>query len=295
MDNQIPGPSPHSDAYAQYVIDIGSQFALNPNQIERLIPEISRAVAESRGFLISPYTSNAIEMTIIYAIYNSITFQNIIAFGVHEGHHAIETIRYMNSYELNPDIEDEDENIQGLDDITYEDIECSTAMTTPIVVVTGAPELSHRRHLVPFVIIPPAPNADTRHYPFWQEALIHEIVHHVTGSSDPGSREQRLGPTELLARRVADEMDWAIPLFTAYNSPERENAIRERDFQSLMHTLHRNPRVREQIMHRIANIGDGVEGPADFSDIHEEDEISELELPQPNFNVHPLPDFSFKG
>ncbi|HGJ5879512.1 MAG TPA: M85 family metallopeptidase, partial [Arsenophonus nasoniae] len=111
----------------------------------------------------------------------------------------------------------------------------------------------------------------------------------------PLSNEQRLGPTELLARQVADDMDWAIPLFTSYNAPERVNAIRERDFQSLRHTLHRNPRVSEQVMHRLADIGDGIERPVDFSDIHEEDEIAELELPQPNFNVNPLPHFSFKG
>ncbi|HGJ5854934.1 M85 family metallopeptidase [Arsenophonus nasoniae] len=293
MNNEICRSSPSDDAYAQYIISVGSQFNLSPNQIERIIPEISRAVAESRGFLISPYTSNAIELTIIYAIYNSITFQNIIAFGVREGHHSIESIRYQNQYQLNHAVENED--IEELNDVTFEHIECSTATTTPIVVQTEASERSYRRHLVPCVNISPAPNAHTSLYPFWQEALIHEIIHHVTGSGDPSSNEQRMGPTELLARQVADDMDWVIPLFTSYNAQERVNAIRERDFQSLRHTLHRNPRVSEQVMHRLADIGDGIERPVDFSDIHEEDEIAELELPQPNFNVNPLPHFSFKG
>ncbi|HGJ5882581.1 M85 family metallopeptidase [Arsenophonus sp.] len=286
MNNQISRPSHTDDAYVQYVLSVGSQFSLNPNQIQRIIPEISRAVAESRGLLISPYTSNAIELTIIYTIYNSITFQNIIAFGVHEGHHSIESIRYQNQYQLNPAVENED--IEELNDVTYEHIECATAATTPIVVQTEASERSYRRHLVPCVNISPAPNANTAHYPFWQEALIHEIIHHVTGSGDPLSNEQRLGPTELLARQVADDMDWAIPLFTSYNAPERVNAIRERDFRSLLHTLHRNRTVRDRIMHRLADIGDGVESEVDFSDIHEEDEITELELPQPNFHVNHL-------
>lgn len=70
--------------------------------------------------------------------------------------------------------------------------------------------------------------------PSWQEGLIHEIIHHVTGSSDPsGDSNIELGPTEILARRVAQELGWSVPDFKGYAEPEREAHLRLRNLNAL--------------------------------------------------------------
>lgn len=277
----------HYDEYASYVLNRGHQHELGNSIRQQIASAVSNSVRASRRHLIDPYTSLAIESTIINALYQSRAFQDIVAFGLYVENTNLGDIRYQNTYELNPE-NTNITNITDIQEITYNDIQDANIDTLPIIMITELRDFTDDEEdddRLVCVNISPAPNQDSAEYPFWQEALIHEITHHITSSEDPWSEAAtRLGPTEILARQVANEMDWPIPQFAGYRTPARHTAIRQRDFRALFDTLNRLPEHRDQVMDRLTAIADGDEVSEDFSELEQAGGNLVYDLPLPDIS-----------
>ena len=250
-------PEKGSDEYAEYVISRGSQQPLNVTQRYALSSAISRSVVASYDSLIDRHTAAAIEYTLIDALFGSPTFQHAVAFGRNNNMEDLGQIQFTNEYEVNPDQSD----FEDIDDVSIEDIEDAGATDSPIFISHEAREDDDGN---PIVNIGVAPRVDSNEYPWWQEALIHEVIHHITGSSDAHS-ETRHGPTEIMAQRVANERHWPIPVFRGYDDPARIAGLRDRNYYSLIHAFERHPAQAEVLMRRIAKIAQGRKASSDFN------------------------------
>ncbi|WP_325893475.1 M85 family metallopeptidase [Grimontia sp. NTOU-MAR1] len=251
-------PDKDSDEYANYVITRGAGQQLTYSQIVALSSAISRSVVSSYGSIVDRHTAAAIEYTLIDALFNSPTFQNSVAFGLNNNIENVGHILFTNEYEIN---EEREGDFSDVDDVEIDDIEDSDANQVPIFASHEAREDDNG---TPVVNIGAAPRIDSNEYPWWQEALIHEVIHHITDSSDT-DEVGRHGPTEILAQRIANELHWPIPTFKGYADPERTQALKERNFQALLHTIDRHPSEAEALLNRLATISRGLKASARFS------------------------------
>ncbi|OLQ78216.1 hypothetical protein FA893_14165 [Photobacterium damselae subsp. piscicida] len=251
-------PDASDDKYADYVVRLGSEHPLNHTQIIELSSAVSRAVLLSYPNIIDRYTAAATEYTVIDALFHSPTFRHIVSFGLHNQQENLGHIRYTNEYEINNNREDE---FSLVSEVSYDDIKSSNAQQVPLVAFYEARE--DRATGTPIVNMGVAPSLFSGRYSWWQEALIHEIVHHVTGSSDT-HEENKQGPTEILAQMVAAELHWAIPTFKGYSDPARVEAIQERDFHSLLNMFQRHGSELGFLFTRLATIAKGKKASPDF-------------------------------
>lgn len=170
-------------------------------------------------------------------------------------------ITYRNEYEIN---EDSPVGVDSIHLLTHSELYEYEAGQEPILPICEARKDEHEEAYISFSA---APDTDSCEMPSWQEGLIHEIIHHVTGAGDPledGNIEP--GPTEILARRIAQELGWSIPEFTGYASPDRVAHLRTRNLNALRQTATRHEDNEEAFFERLDVISEGYEASADFTE-----------------------------
>ncbi|AQS39806.1 NFkB-p65-degrading zinc protease [Shewanella psychrophila] len=269
-------PDNGSDEYAEFVVSKGAQHKLTHTQMVALSSAISRSVVSSYGRIIDRHTAASIEYTLIDALFLSPTFQSSVSFGIHNGQENIGQIHFSNEYEIN----EEQNSFSDVDEVEVCDIEDSNAVTSPVIASHEAREDDNGN---PIVNIGVAPSIHSSEYPWWQEALIHEVIHHITGSSDPNS-EVRHGPTEILAQRIANENNWVIPNFRGYGDTERVKGIEQRNFNSLIQATERHPFEATELMGRMSTISAGLQASTRFDLLTSFCSSNKIDWP-------PLPDF----
>lgn len=275
LNQQQPNPAHEtfrrSDGYAVHVITIGERNRLSEAQLYDIIVGVRQSIRQSYCFLAEPYTAFAIEDTIRTAIHLSATFRNALAFsGSRERRDAgvlrsqdITRLHYRNLYVMR-----QYRDRRRLDQLSLTEILTATAETVPIV-----PEevlaFEDARDPDLFVSISISPNHNSVHYPFWQTGLIHEIIHAITDAGDPPENEQtaRLGPTEILANQIAREISWNIPVFTAYDSVDRNEFISEYEFQSLRQGIYRHHQRGYELLERLCDINHLLTSSPNFAGI----------------------------
>lgn len=209
-------PHPSKNAYADYVLETGKRIPFSAADLSNLYQSVIYAVHSSRSRLIDQHTANMIGNTVLDALSRSQTFRDAVIYGIHNKEVQLGCITYRNEYEIN---EDSPVGVDSIHLLTHSELYEYEAGQEPILPICEARKDEHEEAYISFSA---APDTDSCEMPSWQEGLIHEIIHHVTGAGDPledGNIEP--GPTEILARRIAQELGWSIPEFTGYASPDR--------------------------------------------------------------------------
>ncbi|HGJ5884826.1 M85 family metallopeptidase, partial [Arsenophonus sp.] len=260
-----------SDGYAPYVITIGESNRLSEAQLYDIIVGVRQSIRQSYCFLAEPYTAFAIEDTIRTATLLSQTFRNILAFSVSPERrntgilysYDITSVNYRNFYVMR-----QYTDRRRLDQLSLTEILTTTAETVPIV-PQEALMLEDARDPDFFVSTAIAADYNSVYYPFWQTGVIHEIIHAITDAGDPPVNEQttRLGPTVILTHQIAREMLWNIPVFTAYNSVDRNTFIYEYQFQSLRHGIYRHHQRGYELLERLCDINHLLTSSPNFAGI----------------------------
>ncbi|HGJ5854966.1 M85 family metallopeptidase [Arsenophonus nasoniae] len=260
------------DTYAEYVTQIGSRYPLSDEQINNIIINSRASIRLSYGFLADFYTAYNIEYTIRNALLESQTFRNAVAFSMTEERRAVAFIQTdtLNSiYYTNLYVMRDDNDNRRIDQLRLtEDIFEHTHETVPIV----EEELIFREHPEDnsqFVSLTMAPNdISSSFYQFWQQGLFHEIIHGITDAEDPNPEEERsrLGPTEILANRIAQEMGLVITVFEAYGAEERVTTISRLSYQSLRDAITRHYERSYELLERLYDINIYMASP-DFRGI----------------------------
>ncbi|HGJ5879333.1 MAG TPA: M85 family metallopeptidase [Arsenophonus nasoniae] len=256
------------DEYAEYVITHGNRAELSPSQIEEIVIDVRRVINDRDSFLVDRHTAIAIEDTIHEALLSSQTFRQAVVFSLREerdnlnfSHNSVLTnLYYMNLYELR-DIH------RRFQDIRPEEITTSTVDTVPIIGISSNSNLTNNIYQ-DIITISVAPNYLSEHYPIWQYTLIHEIIHAITNAGDPPEGEERIGPTDILAYRIASEMDLRILRFNNYYSSERTRAIYEHDFACLCETIYRHRERPTEVIDRLFAIHFFIEQPPEDLNNH---------------------------
>ncbi|MEW9583600.1 M85 family metallopeptidase [Paraburkholderia sp. DGU8] len=252
----------NDDEYANHVLRVGAQTPLGPTEIDELRQDVIRSVISSRSRLIDQHTADMIGNTVLDALTRSQTFRTAVGYGMQNNAERLSHITYRNQYESNPESSAESRDIGEL---SIDDLYEHDARSAPIIPASEAAEDREGRPHVSFGV---APNADSPYMPSWQEGLIHEIIHHVTAAGDPSDNtDKRLGPTEILARRVAQEMGWPIPNFTGYAEPARNAHLNERNLGALREAAQRHEAHESAFFERLDTIADGGEASPDFHEL----------------------------
>lgn len=254
-------PNRSDNAYADYVLDIGKRIPLSATDLGNLYQNIIHAVRDSRGRLIDQHTVDMIGNTVLDALSRSQTFRDAVSYGIHNKEVHLGCIKYRNEYEINEESPVKVDDIQSL---TCTELYEYDVGQEPIFPICEAGENDHEEPYVSFSV---APDANSYEMPSWQEGLIHEIIHHVTGASDPsGDSNTELGPTEIIARRVAQELGWPIPDFIGYAEPEREAHLRARNLNALRQAATRHENNEGAFFERLDMISGKEEASSDFTE-----------------------------
>ncbi|HGJ5866056.1 MAG TPA: M85 family metallopeptidase [Arsenophonus nasoniae] len=260
------------DTYAEYVIQIGRRYPLSDDQINNIITNVRASIRLSYGFLADFYTAYNIEYTIRGALLESQTFRDAVAFSLSEERYAssnresdtLNNLYYTNLYVMRDDNDD-----RRIDQLRLtEDIFEHTHETVPIVASERAFS-EHEEDYSQFVSFAMAPNdISSSYYHFWQQGLMHEIIHIITDAEDPNPEEEnsRLGPTEILANRIVQEMGLVIPVFQAYAEEERETTISRLSYQTLRDAINRHYERAYALLERLYEISIYMASP-DFRGI----------------------------
>lgn len=206
-------PHPSKNAYADYVLETGKRIPFSAADLSNLYQSVIYAVHSSRSRLIDQHTADMIGNTVLDALSRSQTFRDAVIYGIHNKEVQLGCITYRNEYEIN---EDSPVGVDSIHLLTHSELYEYEVGQEPILPICEARKDEHEEAYISFSV---APDSDSCEMPSWQEGLIHEIIHHVTGAGDPledGNIEP--GPTEILARRVAQELGWLIPEFTGYSA-----------------------------------------------------------------------------
>lgn len=254
-------PNRSDNAYADFVLDIGKRIPLSSADLGNLYQNVIRAVHDSRSRLIDQHTVDMIGNTVLDALSRSQTFRDAVSYGIHNKEVDLGCIKYRNEYELNEETSVEVEDIQSL---TCTELYEYDVGQEPLFPICEAGENDHEEPCVSFSV---APDTDSYEMPSWQEGLIHEIIHHVTGASDP-SRDSNieLGPTEILARRVAQDLGWPIPDFIGYAEPDREAHHRARNLNALRQAATRHEDDEGAFFERLGMVSDRYEASPNFTE-----------------------------
>ncbi|CTZ92321.1 type III secretion system effector zinc metalloprotease NleC [Escherichia coli] len=254
-------PNRAENAYADYVLDIGKRIPFSAADLSNVYESVIRAVHDSRSRLIDQHTVDMIGNTVLDALSRSQTFRDAVSYGIHNEEVHIGCIKYRNEYELNGESAIKIDDIQSL---TCNELYGYDVGQEPILPICEAGENENEEPYVSFSV---APDTDSYEMPSWQEGLIHEIIHHVTGASDPpGDSNIELGPTEILARRVAQELGWSVPDFKGYAEPEREAHLRLRNLNALRQAAMRHEKNERAFFERLGTISDRYEASPDFTE-----------------------------
>ena len=266
--NDTDPPSSSSDDYANYVQRIGQQSPLSQAQLDNVRWGTVRAVEASRSRLVDPHTTDMIGNTILHALNRSPTFRALVSYGMNHGGERLDDIMYRNEYELHPELQSQNEQIG---DLTIDELRTYYAEHTSMPIAVNSEAFNRRNGQGPYVNLCMAPNEGSPHLPEWREVLIHELAHQLADSDDPpeAERQNRLGPTEILARRVAQEMGWPIPDLTAYDAPERHAYIDEHEDGTVLEAAERNGGHQRAFFQRLDTISAHNDASPDFHELED--------------------------
>jgi len=259
-------PDPASDAYATHVLATAARHPLSDAQLASFREGVTQAVRRSQGWLVDRQTADAIRATVLAALDGSPTFRAAVSYGMHQQQEDLDDITYRNRYGINLESYDPTAPLD-IGALSVDALRRSTDATVPIVPANEAARDGDRADGSPYVSVGAAPDADSPYLASWRALLIHELIHHVSGAHDPaGSAEHRQGPTEILARRVADEMHWSIPASNGYGDPARIAHIYALNRAALIDAAARHADHQRAFFGRLQTLG--AEQPASH-DFHE--------------------------
>jgi len=282
-------PDRSDDAYASYVRNAGAQQPLSASQLNQARRSIVQAAQKSLGRLADPHTAETITKTVLDALSRSQTFRDAVSFGLHnDAGKPLADITYRNEYALNPGsspmvggMQDQPASGGGGGDMQGPPASGAAVGGTQSL-AAGQPQDNDtgNRSLAPlnmaaedgagrpYVSFSVAPNTNSPYMPLWEEGLIHEIIHQITGAGDPANASpNRLGPTEILARRIAHEMGLHIPDFRGYGAPERNAMLDQRNAGALREAAARHGSDAGNLFKRLDTISKGHDASPDFRDL----------------------------
>jgi len=259
-------PDPSSDDYATYGLDFAASFPLSESETSSLRDNVGRAIRRSQSWLIDPHTAETIRGTVLDALERSPTFRAAVSYGMRR-QEDLNDITYRTAYMHNPHTFEATGPVD-IRTLTIEGLQSTNPQTVPIVPENEAGRDGGDASGPPYISFSAAPNAGSPYLPSWQQGLIHEIIHHVTGARDPeGSAEHQHGPTELLARRVAEEMQWPIPPSTGYGDPARIANVEAFGRAALIEAAQRNSDHERAFFERLHELSCGAAASRDFHEL----------------------------
>jgi T3SS secreted effector NleC len=258
-------PDTSSDAFADDVLRIGAQTPLSDEQMYFARIGIVRSVVRSRPRLADRQTTDMISNTLLDAMQQSPTFRALVSYSVSHGGERLENLRYRNEYSRSPSYAGPLTPI-GQMSISYLR---SQNGTEPMPIAAETEACGGWENIGPYVNLGAAPNPDTPAARAWQGALMHEIVHHLAGSGDPppDSWDSHMGPTELIARRIASDMGWQLPSFRGYADPARIALYTQVNRTGLLDTAQRHAGHEHEFFERLENISDARNASDDFNEL----------------------------
>ncbi|WP_459715180.1 M85 family metallopeptidase, partial [Paraburkholderia sp. 2C] len=265
-DNTGGRPESSSDEFADYVVNLGNKTPLTDDQLRSSRRGILQSVESSHTWLADRQTTDAIGNTLLGVLDRSPTFRNLVSYSLNRDGEMIEDISYRNRYTRDPRYEGQRKKIS---ETSLADLQVLHA-TDPLP-ITAVPltEAGYSGPQEPYVSIGAAPNADSPAYPQWQEELIHEVVHHLTGAADPpeNMRTTHLGPTEILAQRIGREMGWTQPQYNAYLEDARVARAYATNRTALLDAAQRNAGHERAFFERLEGVSGGRGASADFHEL----------------------------
>ncbi|MDR5837949.1 M85 family metallopeptidase [Caballeronia sp. LZ034LL] len=259
-------PAASSDAYADYVVEKGQASPLSDAELNDARWGAMRAVQNSHSRLIDTQTADMVGNTMLDALDRSETFRDMVSFGLHQGGEQLGDIGFRNRYYYTPRFQGDFRNIR---DMTSMYLRLNPATNMPLSLYTSAQ--SRTPEQPPYVNISAAPNENSMYLDAWRIGLIHEIAHLTTNSRDPdpNAPDTSLGPTELLAQRVAREMGWQTTNFTSYGDNARSYHHQQMQRAALIDAAERNGSHARAFFERLDVLSGNQDASPDFHELGE--------------------------
>lgn len=221
------------DEYANDILSKFAEYPVSAHDCEAIKQGISLAVKNSHSYLIDLHTADLIEQTLSEAVDQSATFRSVAGYSHLDNsdvREKIENIKYKNIYES-------DEDSPGR-----------------VIAICEAQE-DPKGAFVSFSL---APDIDSEYTPSWKLGLIHEVIHHLTGSKDPEGEYSKthLGPTEVIARKIAEEMKLPVPDFVGYDADERVEHLALRNNAIIGEGARRHGLSEDQFIERLLRLSE---------------------------------------
>jgi hypothetical protein len=257
-------PTRTSDAFADYVLRAGSQAPMTEEQMFSARIGILRSISASRPRLADRQTADMIGNTLLDAMNRSPAFRSVVSYSFARNGGRFDNLTFRNEYIHNASYLGAMTPIGSMT-ISY----LQSHGTNPLPVTAESDANRAWRNIGPYVNLGVAPNPDTPASQAWQAVLIHEITHHLTGADDPSASSQgsHLGPTEIIARRIAGEMGWDLPTFRGYGDPARVAYHLRANWTGLLEAAQRNGAHEHSFFERLENISDAHDASSDFHEL----------------------------
>ncbi|MDR5816446.1 M85 family metallopeptidase [Caballeronia sp. LZ033] len=257
-------PAASSDAYADYVVEKGHASPLSDAELNDARWGAIRAVQNSHSRLIDTQTADMIGNTMLDALDRSETFRDMVSFGLHQGGERIGDIGFRNRYYHTPQFRGDFRNIR---EMTSMYLRLNPATNMPLSLYTSAQPRTPEQP--PYVNISAAPNENSTYLDAWRVGLVHEIAHLTTNSRDPDpdAPQTSLGPTELLAQRVAREMGWQTTNFTSYGDNARSYYHQQVQRAALIDAAERNGAHARAFFERLDVLAGNQDASPDFHEL----------------------------
>jgi len=259
-------PKPSSDGFADYVTRLGKQTPLTAEQMLKSRADIMHSVLASRDRLADRQTTDAIGNTLLDALTRSPTFQALVSYNLHHDGEFLQDLRYRNVYTRDSQYQGQRKEIS---DLRLSDLQSpDPAGRLPIASIPST-EAGYGANNVPYISVGAAPDADHPAYQQWQEILIHEVVHHLTGADDPPENLQQdhLGPTENLAQAIGREMGWNLPQFNGYAATNRIAHLDQTNRTGIVDAAQRHAGHDRGFFERLADVSGNMNASADFHEL----------------------------
>jgi hypothetical protein len=260
-----PRPKRTSDDFADYVLRLGKDKPLTSKDLADTRADIMHSVLASRDRLADRQTADAIGNTLLDALAGSPTFQALVGYNLHHSGEFLGDLRYRNVYTR-------DSEYQGprkeIGDLKLSDLRSPDPSGRLPIVSIHSTEAGYSND-VPYVSIGAAPDADHPAYHQWQEMLIHEVIHHLTGADDPPDNLQQdhLGPTENLAQSIGRELGWNLPQFNGYADPNRMTHLTQTNRTATLDAAQRHADHDSGFFDRLAHVSSNTNASADFHEL----------------------------
>ncbi|MDR5816445.1 M85 family metallopeptidase [Caballeronia sp. LZ033] len=259
-------PLAAADAYADHVVKLGQEQPLSATELNEARWSAVRSVQASHSMLADSQTADAIGNTILDALNRSPTFQSMVSYGQRHGGERLGDLDYRNEYDYRFGFHGEERAIHTM---TADYLRRQSSTDMPLEVDVSAH--SRDEYQPPWVNVGVVPNAGSPLMDTWRLGLIHELAHQLTDSEDPSrdSSEDRMGPTEILAYRVADELGWHPPRFESYGSEDRTSCFEHLERAALIDAAERNAPHARAFFERLEVLSERSHASPDFHELEE--------------------------